>query len=91
VHGPSLGRQALVLLGRLIMPFAFGRGNPALTCPRMDPPRYRMKICDISAADLQLALASVKPDEVRMLSGKLRFFLAPQRQPMTRRPPTPVA
>jgi hypothetical protein len=91
VHRPSVGRQALVLLGMLIMPFVFGRGSPALTCPRMDPPRYRMKICDISAADLQFALASVKPDEVRMLSGKLRFFLAPQRLPMARRPPTPVA
>lgn len=91
VHRPSFGRQAITLLGMLILPFAFGRGSPALTCPRMDPPRYRMKICDVSAADLRLALASVKPDEVRMLSGKLRFFLAPQRQPITRRPPTPVA
>jgi hypothetical protein len=91
VHRPSVGRQALLLLGMLILPFAFGRGSPALTCARMDPPRYRMKICDVSAADLQLALASVKPDEVRMLYGRLRFFSAPQRQPVTRRPPTPVA
>jgi hypothetical protein len=91
VHRPSLGRQAMLLLGVLIMPFAFGRGSPALTCPRMDPPRYRVKICEVSAADLRLALDSVKTDEVRLLSGKLRFFVAPLRQPTTPRPPTPVA
>jgi hypothetical protein len=91
VHRPGLAKQALVLLGMLIMPFAFGRGSPALTCARMDPPRYRVKICDVSAADLSFALDSVKPDEVRILSGKLRFFLAPPRQPVTRRPSTPVA
>lgn len=91
VRRPSLGRQALVLLGMLIMPFAFGRGSPALTCPRTDPPRYRVKICDVDSADLLLALDSVKPDEVRMQSGKLRFFVAPARGPLARRPPTPVA
>lgn len=91
VHRPSFGRQAMLLLGVLIMPLAFGRGSPALTCPRMDPPRYRVKICDVSAADLRIALDSVKPDEVRLLSGKLRLFVAPLRQPATRRPPTPVA
>lgn len=91
VHRPSLGSQAALLLGVLIMPFWLGRGSPALTCPGMDPPRYRVKICDVSAADLRLALDSVKPDEVRVLSGKLRFFVAPLRQPTTPRPPTPVA
>jgi hypothetical protein len=91
VHRPSVGRQALTLLGMLIMPFAFGRGNPALTCPRMDPPRYRVKICEVSSADLLLALDSVKPDGVRMQSGKLRFFVAPPTGQVTRRPSTPVA
>jgi hypothetical protein len=91
VHRPGLGRQAMMLVGMLIMPFAFGRGSPALTCPRMDPPRYRVKICDISSADLLLALDTVKPDGVRLQSGKLRFLVAPLPGAVTRRPPTPVA
>jgi hypothetical protein len=95
VHRPGLGRQAMMLLGMLIMPFAFGRGSPALTCPRMDPPRYRLKICDISGPDLCLALDSVKPDGlgVRVVPTKaaLRFSPAPPRGSATRRPPTPVA
>jgi len=95
VHRPGPGRQAMLLLGMLIMPFAFGRGSPALTSPRMDPPRYRLKICDIGSAELQLALDSVKPDElgIRVLPSKaaLRFAVAPPRRPSTRRPPTPVA
>jgi hypothetical protein len=95
VHRPGVGRQAMMLVGMLIMPFAFGRGSPALTCPRMDPPRYRLKICDISAVDLQLALKSVTPDEVsiRLLATKfaLRFSPAPPRKSATRQPPTPVA
>jgi hypothetical protein len=91
VHRPGLGRQALMVLGMLIMPFAFGRGSPALTCPRMDPPRYRVKICDVTSADLLVALDSVKPDGVRLQSGKLRFFVAPLPGAVTRRPPTPVA
>ncbi len=95
VHRPGLGRQALLLLGVLILPFAFGRGNPALTSPRMDPPRYRVKVCDISAADLRFALDSVKPDGlgVRELPSKaaLRLSDASSRGPFIRRPPTPVS
>ncbi len=94
VHRPGPGRQALLLLGMLIMPFAFGRSSPALTSPRMDPPRYRLKICDMSSAELRLALDSVKPDGlgVRVLPSKaaLRFSAAPPRKPFTRQPPTPV-
>jgi hypothetical protein len=94
VHRPGPGRQAALLLGMLILPFAFGRGNPALTSPRMDPPRYRVKICDISASDLRLLLDSVKPDGlgVRELPSKaaLRYSVASPRGPFIRRPPTPV-
>lgn len=94
VHRPGPGQQAIIALGMLVMPFAFGRGIPALTTPRMDPPRYRLKICDTSATDLRLALNSVKPDalKVRVLSSPaaLRFSVPPPRKPATRRPPTPV-
>jgi hypothetical protein len=64
VHRPRLMTQALLLLGSLIMPVGFGRGRPALTMARSDPPRYLVKICDHSPADLKAALASVKPAEV---------------------------
>jgi hypothetical protein len=95
VHRPGPGQQAMLMLGMLVMPFAFGRGTPALTAARMDPPRYRLKICDTSSADLRDALNSVKPDalKVRVLSSTaaLRFSVPPPRKPATRRPPTPVA
>jgi hypothetical protein len=94
VHRPGPGRQAMLLLGMLILPFSFGRGRPALTSPRMDPPRYRVKICDVRPADLRFALDSVKPDGlgVRELPSKaaLRFAVASPRGPFIRRPPTPV-
>ena len=94
VHRPSPGRQVMLMLGMLVMPFAFGRGTPALTSPRMDPPRYRLKICETSAADLRLALDSVTPDtlRVRLLvsMAALRFSVAPQRGQVTRQSTTPV-
>jgi hypothetical protein len=60
----SLGRQAAMLLGMLVMPFGFGRGRPALTAARSDPPRYLIKICDVSPVYLREVLAAVKPAEV---------------------------
>ncbi len=96
VHRPGPARQILLFLGALVMPFMFGRGTPALTMPRMDPPRYKIKICDRTAAQLKLALAAVQPDTlpVGVLSrrGALRFTVPPPaRKPFSRRPPTPVA
>jgi hypothetical protein len=94
-HRQGLGRQALVLLGALVMPFGFGRGTPALTMPRSNPPRYRVKICDVSPADLKHALAAVQPAgppvRVFVKKGALRFTLSPARQPYSQQPPTPVA
>ncbi len=58
---PGPGRQALLLLGVLVMPLGFGRGRPGLTAPRQDPPRYLIKVCDVTPAQLRQALASVKP------------------------------
>jgi hypothetical protein len=86
VHRPGLARQALVLAGALILPFGFGRGRPALTMPRLDPPRYLIKICDHDPAQLRAALAPVKPDNVqlRLLAkkGALRFRVPPPREPV---------
>ena len=93
-HRPGPGRQALVLLGALILPFGFGRGTPALTMPRSKPPRYRVKICDVSPAELKEALAVVQPAgppvRVLMKKGALRLTLSPGRRPYSQQPPTPV-
>lgn len=95
VHRPSPGKQVLLWLGALAMPFAFGRGTPALTMPSAAPPRYRVKICDRTTAELKLALAGVKPDTVplRVVTKKvaLRASLAPPGKQPVSRPPTPVA
>jgi hypothetical protein len=94
VHRPGLIKQALLLLGALLLPFAFGRGRPALTTPATDPPRYKLKICDRTAPELRQALAAVQPDTVpvRVLTrkGVLRFALPSPRQPVSQQPPTPV-
>jgi hypothetical protein len=93
-HQQGFGRQALRLLGALVMPFGFGRGRPALTMPVSHPPRYRVKICDVSPAELKQALAVVRPagTPVRVVTkkGALRFTLSPARQPFSQQPPTPV-
>jgi hypothetical protein len=77
VHRPGPGRQALVLLGALIMPVGFGRGRPGLTAPRENPPRYLVRVCDVSPAELRQVLAVVRPSPVpvRVLTkpGPLRF------------------
>lgn len=94
VPQPSPGMQILLWLGALAMPFGFGRGTPGLTTPTGDPPRYQVKICDRTAAELKLALATVKPDglPVRVVAkkGALRFTGARPSKPVSR-PPTPVA
>jgi hypothetical protein len=91
---PGPARQILLWLGALVMPFAFGRGTPALTLPTADPARYQIKICDRTAAELKLALAAVKPDTlpVRVMTkkGALRLTVPPPGQPLSR-PPSPVA
>jgi hypothetical protein len=95
VHRPGAARQLLRFLGALLMPFMFGRGTPALTMARMDPPRYQIKICDRTAIELKHALAAVHPDTVHvgLLRKKGLRFVAPPppRKPVSRRPPTPVA
>jgi hypothetical protein len=62
---PGPGRQVLLLLlGVLLMPLGFGRGRPALTAPRKDPPRYLIKVCDVTPAQLRQVLGAVKPPEL---------------------------
>jgi len=61
VHRPGPGRQALMLLGSLLMPIGFGRGRPALTSARDDPPRYLVKLCDTTPVELRQVFAAVKP------------------------------
>jgi len=93
VYRPGPATQVLVWLGALVMPFVFGRGTPALTMPRLDPPRYRVKICDRTAVELKLALAAVTPGEVPVQvvprKGALRFPVPPRGKPLSL-PPSPV-
>ena len=84
---PGPGRQALLLLGMLVMPFWFGRGRPGLTAARADPPRYLVRVCDVRPADLRQVLTTVKPPPiaVRVLTKP-----GPLRYPSAARPGTAV-
>jgi hypothetical protein len=77
VHRYGVASQAGLLLGALFVPVGGGRGHPALTTARTDPPRYVVKVCDMTPAELRARLASVMPDDVafRVLKSKaaLRF------------------
>jgi hypothetical protein len=78
VRRPGLARQALLLLGVLVMPFGFGRGRPGLTAARAEPPRYLVKVCDVTPAELRQVFTAVKPPlAVRVLTkpGPLRYPL----------------
>jgi hypothetical protein len=88
VTRPRPGRQALLLLGMLIMPFGFGRGRPALTAARSDPPRYLIKVCDVTPAELRQVLGGLKPPTlpVRILTkpSALRYAPLPRQRPSPR-------
>lgn len=87
VRRPGPGRQAVLLIGMLVMPFWFGRGRPALTAARADPPRYLVRVCDVRPADLRQVLTEVKPPPiaVRVLTKP-----GPLRYPSAARPGTAV-
>lgn len=80
VRRPGAGKQALLLLGVLVLPLGFGRGRPGLTAARAHPPRYLIKICDITPAELRQVFTTVKPSPlaVRVLTkpGPLRYPVA---------------
>jgi hypothetical protein len=90
-----LGRHALLLLGVLVMPVGFGRGRPALTAARSDPPRYLVKLCDVSPADVRQVLAELKPPAlgVRVLAntGALRFGPLPRQRPSPQPTGAPIS
>ena len=82
VHRPGVARQLLLLLGVLFMPIGFGRGQPGLTAAREDPPRYLVKICDVTPAELRRALSAVTPHAVAV---RVLTKAGPLRNPLPRR------
>jgi hypothetical protein len=82
VPGLNAADQALMWLGSLFMPLWFGRGRPALTAARSDPPRYLVKLCDVTPAEVRRVLAAVMPPDlgVRVVAktGTLRFPAFPR-------------
>jgi len=79
---PGPARRVLLLLLMLVMPVGFGRGRPGLTAPRGKLPRYLVKVCDVTPAELREVLAAVKPPamSVRVLTkpGPLRYPSPPR-------------
>lgn len=90
---PGFGKQLVLAFFMLLLP-GFGRGRPALTAARRDPPRYRMRICDRTTGELRLALSSVAPETVPLLTVPTRWALrhpVPAQRGVVGRPPAPVA
>jgi hypothetical protein len=94
VHRSGLISHAGLLLGAFFMPVGFGRGRPGLTSARSDPPRYLVKICDMTPAELRARLATVMPDgvPVRVVAHRaaLRYAVPPPRRTPRRRSVSPV-
>jgi hypothetical protein len=84
--------QTLLWLGSLFIPVGFGRGRPGITAARSDPPRYLIKLCDVTPTEVRRVLAAVMPPDlgVRIVAktGALRFPAFPrdrsQAQPAAR-------
>jgi len=91
---PSRRQQVALLVGALLMPFGVGRGTPALTMPRHRPPGYRIRICEMTAGQLRLALHQVAPEgvPVRIANGMaaLRLMTPQSRQRGPLRPGWPA-
>ena len=91
---PIFSEQVLLWFGALALPFWFGRGMPALTMPTGHPPRYQVKICDRTAAELRLDMAPLMPDSmsIRVATKKsaTRVTVPSPAKPYSQ-PPTPVA
>jgi len=82
---PSRRSQAALILGALLWPFGVGRGRPALTTARLRPPGYRVRICEITAGQLRLALHQLAPATVPIrVVTKMSALRA-----ITPRPPRP--
>jgi hypothetical protein len=91
---PSRRQQTALLLTALLMPFGAGRGRPALTMPRRRPPGYRVRICEMPAGQLRLALHQVARDAapVRVANSMaaLRLITPQPRPPGLLRPGWPT-
>jgi hypothetical protein len=94
VPAPTRSQQAALLFGALFMPFGVGRGTPALTMPRHRPPGYRVRICEMPAGQLRLALHQVAPQgvPVRVANSMaaLRLVTPQSRPPGPLRPGWPT-
>ncbi len=82
VHRYGVASQAGLLLGAFLVPVGAGRGHPAITTARTDPPRYLVKVCDMTPAELHARLATVMPDGVpfRVLKSKRALRLDASRR-----------
>jgi hypothetical protein len=89
----GFGRKLVLAFFMLALP-GFGRGRPALTAVRRNPPRYRIRICDRTTSELRLALTSVAPEALPLLTvpnrRALRYSIPAPREAIDR-PPAPVA
>jgi hypothetical protein len=93
VPAPSRREQAALLFAALVMPFGVGRGRPALTMPRHRPPGYRVRICEMPAGQLRLALHQLAPETVpiRVVNSMAALrLLTPQSRPGPLRPGWPT-
>ena len=67
VRRRSLPRQAMLMIGMLILPLGLGRGTPRLTEPRTSAPQYRVRLCDVTPEELALVLAPLALPEVEIV------------------------
>lgn len=83
----SVPRQALLMLGMLIMPVGLGRGAPRLTEPRTRAPHYKVRICDVTPRELGVALAPLAPAAVDItVLTRRRHQLLSRRLPAAAQP-----
>jgi hypothetical protein len=83
VRRRGLIRQALLMVGMLILPVGLGRGTPRLTEPRAHSPQYRVRICDVTPEELGLALASLALPEVEIIVLSRRRYPLLARRPQS--------
>jgi hypothetical protein len=78
-------RQALLMIGMLVLPVGLGRGTPRLTEPRNGAPQYRVRLLDVTPEELGLALAALAPGaiEITVMSRRRGPLLARRPQQAT--------
>jgi hypothetical protein len=73
VRRRSLPRQAVLMLGMLLLPLGLGRGTPRLTEPRSTAPQYRVRLCEVTPEELALALAPLALPAVQIVVMSRRY------------------